>query len=133
MTALRPFRRPGLWLAVWALMAAAVAIGSLLPASDVPGWTFPGADKAQHALGYAALAAYAVMLFATRGAHWRAASALLLYGIGIEAAQGWLTASRSADALDVVANAAGIAAGLALRRTRAAGWLLWLDGTANRT
>ena len=67
MTALREFRRPGLWLALWALMITAVVAGSLLPARELPPVPFDGFDKFQHLFGYAVLSAYASMLFVDYG------------------------------------------------------------------
>ena len=125
--ALREFHRPGLWLALWGLMIATVAVGSLLPSAALPGLPFPGADKLQHLLGYAALSGYAAMLFADRRAQRRAAVGLVLLGLAIESAQWALTVSRSADPLDLLANLAGVASGHALRATRAAGLLQRVD------
>lgn len=127
MTGLRAFHRPRLWLGLWVLMMAAVAVGSLLPSAGLPGLPFPGADKLQHLIGYAALSAYAVMLFAGPRAHFRAAVGLVLLGLAIEGAQGALTASRTADPLDLLANLAGVLSGLSLRATRAAGLLQLVD------
>lgn len=127
MTALRAFHRPGLWLGLWGLLIATVAIGSLLPSAAVPGLPFPGADKLQHLLGYAVLSGYAAMLFADRRAQGQAALGLALLGLAIEGAQWGLTVSRSAEALDLLANLAGVACGQALRTTRAAGLLQRVD------
>ena len=117
---LRAFNFPWLWVAGWLAMLALVATGSLMPSSGLPDVAFPGADKLQHAVGYAAMSGYAVMLFATRRARWTAAAGLVAFGIGIELAQGALTADRSPELADVIANAAGIAAGLLVARTRMA-------------
>lgn len=127
MSALRGFRRPAVWVLLWAAMIAAVTTGSLLPAQDVPRFPLPGGDKLQHAIGYAWLASGAVMLFATSRARAVAAVGLWLLGGAIELAQGALTASRAADPWDLLANAAGILAGLPLARTRLATWWLRLD------
>lgn len=127
MSALRAFHRPRLWLGVWGLMIATVVAGSLLPSAALPGLPFPGADKLQHLLGYAALSGYAAMLFADRRAQDRAAVGLVLLGLAIEGAQWGLTASRSADLLDLLANLAGVASGQGLRTTRAAGLLQRVD------
>ena len=128
MTALRAFRRPRLWVRLWGLMIAGVVAGSLLPAATVPAPPFPGADKLEHLLGYAALSAYAAMLFAGRRAQWAAAIGLMLLGLAIEGAQSMFTTTRLADPLDLLANVAGVALGQALRVTRAAGLLLRVDG-----
>lgn len=88
-------------------MFAAVAIGSLLPAGDVPAPRFAGMDKLEHALGYAALSGWALLLFATRRARLLALAGVMAFGIAIEFAQAMLTATRSGDALDAVADAVG--------------------------
>lgn len=116
----RDFRLPRLWVAGWLGMLALVAIGSLMPSSGLPDVGFPGADKLQHGVGYAAMSAYAAMLFATRRARWTAAAGLLAFGIAIELAQGAFTVDRSSELADVFANAAGIVAGLLVGRTRLA-------------
>ena len=107
----RPRHRPMPWLAAWLLLLAAVAAGSLLPATDIPHVPLPGVDKLQHFAGHGLLSAYAALLFRPWRARVGAALAILLYGIGIEAAQAAFTATRAADPLDVLANATGIALG----------------------
>ena len=128
MTALREFRRPGLWLALWALMIATVIAGSLLPARELPPVPFDGFDKFQHLFGYAVLSAYASMLFARMRAQALAAAGLVVLGIGLELAQAALTASRQADPADALVNALGVLAGLAVAATPLAQWLRRLDG-----
>ena len=128
MTALREFRRPGLWLALWALMIATVIAGSLLPARELPPMPFDGFDKFQHLFGYAVLSAYASMLFARMRAQALAAAGLVVLGIGLELAQAALTASRQADPADALVNALGVLAGLAVAATPLAQWLRRLDG-----
>lgn len=130
MSVIRPFRHPRLWFALWLAMIAAVMYGSLLPAGDLPEPLFPGVDKLQHLLGYAALAGYAVMLFERARAHALAALAMLLLGVAIEFMQGALTESRSADAADALANGIGVFAGWALRFTRARDLLQAIDARA---
>lgn len=127
MSALRAFHWPRLWLALWMLMIAAVVIGSLLPAAELPRMRFPGADKLQHLAGYVALSGYATMLFAGRRAQGVAAAGLVLLGVLIEGAQAALTASRQADAVDVLANLVGVVLGQAARATPAAGLLQRID------
>jgi len=128
VTALREFRRPGLWLALWALMIATVIAGSLLPARELPPVPFDGFDKFQHLFGYAVLSAYASMLFARMRAQALAAAGLVVLGIGLELAQAALTASRQADPADALVNALGVLAGLAVAATPLAQWLRRLDG-----
>lgn len=111
MFALRPFRRPRLWLGLWLTAVAAVVVLSLVNLSGLP--PVPeGGDKVEHFLAYALLSASAVQLFATRRACLVVAVLLVGLGIGLECAQGALTATRMADPHDALANALGVVAGL---------------------
>ena len=124
---LREFRRPGLWLTLWALMIMTVVAGSLLPARELPPVPFDGFDKFQHLFGYAVLSAYAAMLFARMRSQAMAAAGLVLLGVGLEVAQALLTASRQADIADAMVNALGVVAGLAVIATPLARLLQRLD------
>ena len=110
--ALKPLRRPRLWLGLWGVAIAIVIIGSLLPAFVLP-MAPSGGDKLEHLVGYGLLAVGAVQLFATRAALLRAGGGLVLLGVALEIAQGTLTSSRSMDPLDALANTLGVLAGLA--------------------
>lgn len=124
--ALRPFRRPGVWVGLWGLMILAVIVVCLGPPPRIP--ELPSnSDKAEHFLTYVFLAFGAVQLFATRRALTSAGVGLVLLGIGIEVAQGLFTVDRSADPFDALANTLGVLAGLLLVRTRAREWALRLD------
>ncbi|MGH8085465.1 MAG: VanZ family protein [Lysobacter sp.] len=123
---LREFRRPAVWLAGWGLLFALVAVGSLLPPSDLPPM-WPGLDKLQHFVGYALLSAYAVMLFARMRPQALAALAVIAFGIAVEFAQAAWTADRIGDSADAMANALGALAGLMVSATPMARWLQWLD------
>lgn len=88
------------------------------PAVDT-GW-----DKLNHLLAFAALS------FVAQGASGRPALprlaivvGLILYGLGIEAAQAWVP-GRSSDWQDLLANAAGIGSGCVLA------WAVWRDRPA---
>ena len=114
--ALKPLRRPRLWLALWIAAILAVVVGSLLPAMDLP--PVPtGADKLEHFAGYAVLAAIAVQLFTTRATLWRAGAGLVALGIALELAQFLFTSTRMMDGWDALANASGVGAGLATALT----------------
>lgn len=114
---LKPFRRPWLWSALWCVGIAAVVIGSLLPAADVPMPDMPDGDKLLHASAYLVLAAMAVQLFARWNSLLGAGIGLVLLGVGVEYAQGVLTADRMSDAHDALANTLGVIAGLGTRLT----------------
>ena len=126
--ALRAFRRPRLWLALWGLLLAGVVIGSLLPADDLPAPQFVGFDKLEHAFGYGVLSAYAVMLFARRRTQAWVAMGLVLLGIAIEIAQASWTSTRSGDPGDVLADLLGVLAGLSIASTAWARGLQRIDG-----
>jgi VanZ family protein len=125
--ALRSFRRPRLWLAVWYALLALTLLACLapLPSVRVPP-LLPHLDKLEHLLGYACLSAYAAMLFATPRAAAVAALFLMGYGLLIEALQAQLP-WRSADPVDALANALGVALGMLVFATPAARGLQRLD------
>lgn len=128
----QPRQRPWRWATLWALMLAAVATGSLLPAGNLPAPAFPGVDKMEHLIGHGALSAYAAMLFATPRARMTAMLGLLLFGIGLEVAQDAFTSTRRADALDLLANSVGVLLGQLVAFTSAAPWLARLDARMHR-
>ena len=99
-------------------MFAAIATGSLVPASDLPASAFDGMDKLEHLLGYAVLSGWSVLLFAARPARIAALLGVVAFGIVIEGAQGAFTATREPDALDAAANAAGALLGQLVAFTR---------------
>lgn len=112
------------WLAGAGLIALAIVLGSLLPGpvvSVVSVW-----DKLQHALAYGVLALWLAGLYARRRAPLAAAASFVL-GALVELLQGALTATRTADPADLLANSAGIAAALALAWTGLGGWAAWVE------
>lgn len=123
---LRPLRRPGIWLALWLLAVATVIAGSLLPPPPVPS-PHPQSDKLVHVLGYFVLMAAAVQLFAHRFWLWGVGIGLAALGLGLEWAQGALTATRMFDWHDAIANATGVVLGGLLALTPAATWLQRLE------
>ena len=66
----------------------------------------------EHFLAYALLSASAMQLFATRRGCVVVAALLIALGVGLEFAQGALTATRMADPRDALANTLGVVAGL---------------------
>jgi len=105
-------RRTALRRVATAGWAGLILAGSLLPASAIapamPG--FSGADLLAHAAAYAALCVLAVWAWPGRR-RLVVAGVVLLLGILVEVLQP-LTA-RSLSALDMLADAAGVVAGLA--------------------
>jgi len=123
---LREFHRPAIWLAGWGALFLLVAIGSLLPAGELP-TVSNGFDKVEHFLGYALLSAYAVMLFERMRPQALAALGVIAFGIAIEFAQSAWTADRLGDSADAMANALGALAGLCVTATPMARWLQRID------
>lgn len=120
----RPLRRPQGWFLLWLLAIAAVVVLCLLPLPPIGAPDLP-ADKLGHVLGYAALAAYAGVLF-TRAGLARAVLALFAVGIAVEALQ-TLLPWRSGELLDILANTLGLVLGATVAWTPAAGLLVTIE------
>lgn len=124
---LKPFRRPWLWSVLWMLAVATVVVASLLPPKDVPGMASID-DKLMHFVGYFALMAGAVQLFA-RKSSWVAMAVLLaLLGIGMEWLQADMHVGRTAERADALANTLGVLAGFGIGFTPLGDLLLRIDG-----
>ncbi len=129
--ALKPFRRPRLWLGLWLLAVTAVVVLSLVNLSRLP--PVPeGGDKVEHFLAYGLLSASAMQLFARRRGCLVVAALLVALGIGLEFAQGMLTTSRMADPHDALANTVGVLVGLATLLTPFSRLLLAIDARLPR-
>lgn len=115
-----PLRFPKFWLILgWIFVALAIMV-CLLPAGT-PGLELTN-DKVEHAGGYIALTLWFSGLY-PRKRYWLIALALTLMGIGIEFLQSWMALGRHGDSVDVVADVAGIAIGIALARLFFGGWM----------
>jgi VanZ family protein len=102
-------RYRGAWLALGWGTTLLIALGSLWP--SVPQQSFGASDKFIHFGAYACLAFMYAGVVERR--YWgRVVLGLLLFGGAIEFAQELLTASRSGEWLDMVANAIGVMAGV---------------------
>lgn len=123
--ALKPFRRPGLWSALWCLAIAVVVVASLAPPPPMP--PVAGGDKIGHFLAYGVLAGGAVQLYSRWPSLLGAGIGLVLMGIGLEWAQGALTDTRQMERADALANTLGVMAGLATQLTPLRNALLHLD------
>ncbi len=119
---MREFRWPALWLGAWIAGWLLCIVLSLIhpPQIDV---ALPEGDKIGHLLAYAALSAWAVLIFDTRRARTRAALSLVALGIALELAQGAFTSDRMMDVLDALADALGVLAGQCLVLVPARTWL----------
>ncbi|WMJ71429.1 VanZ family protein [Stenotrophomonas sp. 24(2023)] len=113
--AIKPLRRPVLWATLWWLAVLVVIVVCLIPPPPIP--VPENGDKVEHFLAYFILAGSAVQLYRRgRPLAWVGVG-LVLMGIGIEFAQGALTADRVADPMDALANGIGVLAGLAIAAT----------------
>ena len=113
--ALKPLRRPRLWLGLWIAAIVALVVVCLVPLDSLP--PLPeNSDKLEHLFGYFALSAAAVQLFGSGRALLVATVGLVALGIGVEIAQGF-TAYRSSDPADALANTLGVLLGMATALT----------------
>ncbi|OGT58507.1 MAG: hypothetical protein A3E01_09745 [Gammaproteobacteria bacterium RIFCSPHIGHO2_12_FULL_63_22] len=109
-TALREFRRPRLWLGLWAFGWVLCVVLSLIHPPQL-GVDLPDSDKIGHFLAYGLLSAWSVWIFASRRSHLVSAIALVLLGIAMELAQGALTNDRMMDVRDAWADTIGVLIG----------------------
>jgi VanZ family protein len=125
-----PLAHARAWLAASGLMVLVVIVASLTPGTQGP--DMGQLDKLGHFLAYAALAAWFGGLVA-RGRYWAVALYLALLGIGLEVLQEAVALNRTGDPRDVLANVAGIGAGLWLSWWRTGGWALRMEAWLKRT
>jgi VanZ family protein len=95
----------------FALALAAITLLALMPAPEVPITTFW--DKADHVIAFAVLTLLAVAAFPQFSPGRWLVPALLGYGASLELIQSLLP-TRSGSLLDLIADAVGVALGLAL-------------------
>jgi VanZ family protein len=114
-----PLRHRRLWVVLSTVIVAAIVYASLMPAVSLPlsGYS----DKAEHFAAYCGLAVWFTGLY-PRTRYWRVVAALLALGLGLEIAQGVMRLGRSAELLDMVANAAGVGTGLLLALALTGSW-----------
>lgn len=122
---LRDFRKPRLWLGIWALGWLLCIALSLLPPIELGAPR--DSDKLGHLLAYFTLSAWAMQIFRTRRAQALAALALFVLGLSLELAQANLTTTRLGDPRDAFANTLGIVIGLFFSTAPLATILLRLD------
>jgi hypothetical protein len=97
------------WRALGIALIAAVVWLSLAPVPALP-VELDGGDKMGHVAAYAALMLWHAQLHPGTAARLALAAGFVALGVGLEFAQGAL-AFRRFDALDMAANAAGVALG----------------------
>ena len=125
MTAHRPLRFTKIWRAIGWLMLAVVAIAMALPAPQVDLNVEQG-DKWVHLMAFAVVAVWWTQLYRPSPTLARCAFGLLLFAAGTELMQAAIP-WRSADPIDLLADAAGIALGMLVSLTPAAGALGWVE------
>ena len=89
----------------WCLAMVIVTVLALLPIGHLQLPVFDWWDKAQHALAFTVLPAWALLLWPRRAG--RVVLGMLAYGAGIELAQ-WAVGWRFAEWADLAADALGV-------------------------
>lgn len=105
------------WLVLGALWVATVFYISLTPNPPDP-VRFLNADKLEHALTYCLLMLWFAQVYQLRKQRFTIALALVTMGVTMEFLQG-MTGYRSFEYADMLANATGVALGLAWASTSA--------------
>jgi VanZ family protein len=95
----------------WSILVIAICVMSLLPNFGPP--SEHNVDKILHFLGYGAVAGLPFLAMRASARVLYAALAMAPLGIVLEILQGYVP-GRVADGADIVANLAGVVAGLAL-------------------
>ena len=126
-----PLRYAGRWRVASVVLLILVLVATLMPAV----WVFPDrreflawfvhVDKWLHGITFVFLAIWFAGQYRPRS-YWRIATGLIFFGVLIEACQRLVT-YRSADWLDIYADGAGIAVGLAMAIGGLGGWSLWVE------
>ena len=126
-----PLRYAAQWRAASIVLLVLVLFSTLMPAvwfwpdrSGFVEWFVP-VDKWLHATTFVILAVWFAGQY-RRNSYWRIGVGLLFFGVLIEACQRLVT-YRSADWLDIAADAAGIAVGMAVAMAGLGGWSLWIE------
>lgn len=99
-----------LWLALW-IFGMLLGVYLSLKPGIVKEQIIPNLDKFIHGFSYALLAVFAGSIFERKNAKRVALLWLVLLSGLIELAQGYLTATRSMELADFIANCMGIAFG----------------------
>jgi len=107
------------------MVIVAMLIVCLLPVRELPNTGLN--DKLEHTTAYVLLTLWFAGLY-PRSRYWVVALGLFLMGVTIEFAQAAMHMGRQGDVRDVIANSAGIAAGIALAFAGLGGWAQWIDG-----
>jgi VanZ family protein len=123
-----PLRHAARWQMASLFLLLIVLAATLMPAVwfwddrfKALSW-FEGIDKWFHGITFLALSIWFTGLY-TKSAYWRIGLGLLAFGLVIEACQRMVT-YRTADWMDVGADAAGIILGLVIGAAGIGGWCL---------
>ena len=116
-----PLRYRRLWLALSIALVGAIIYSSLAPDFALLMPTPDGFDKVEHFTAYCGLALWFTGIY-PRARYWQVVAGLLALGLAVEIAQGTMQLGRSADVLDMLANAVGVLAGLLLALSLTGGW-----------
>ena len=123
-----PLRYAARWRVASLILLLIVLAATLMPAVwfwddrfKALSW-FQSIDKWFHGITFLALSIWFTGLY-NKGAYWRIGLGLLAFGLLIEACQRMVT-YRSADWMDVGADAAGIILGLVIGAAGIGGWCL---------
>ena len=103
-------RWKNLWLGLW-IFGMLLGVYLSLKPGLVKEQIIPNFDKFIHGFSYALLAVFAGCIFERKNAKLAALLWLVLLSGLIELAQGYLTATRSMELADFIANCMGICAG----------------------
>jgi VanZ family protein len=111
------------WAAGWAIVVF-ITFSCLEPAHYVPNlhlW-----DKLEHATAFFGMTCWFGGLVRRRRYLW-IVFWMLLFGAGIEVAQGLMRLGRSADVLDFTADSVGVAVALTLLYLGLGSWTRWIE------
>jgi len=112
------------WTVGWAVVLY-IAVSCLEPPRYVPDlhlW-----DKAEHALAFFGMSVWFGGLI-RRSRYPLIAVAMILFGGGIEIAQGAMGLGRDEDIMDLVADTVGIVVAMGLLYLGLGGWARWIEG-----
>lgn len=113
-----------LWLSLGLLMIAVITVACLMPSSRLP--ETGTSDKTNHILSFGTLGFWFGGILVRRGLLVLGVL-LVAFGGAIEIAQGLMQWGRSAEWLDLLADAAGVAIGIALVMTPLGRWAQWVE------
>jgi VanZ family protein len=113
-----------LWWTIGYVLVVATIYESLEPhPTPIPGVT---SDKFEHFMGYFLLTTWFCGC-ARRAKYWLVALGLLMLGGGMEIGQGLMAIGREADWFDMLANSAGVTAGVIAALLGLGSWMVWAE------